>query len=147
MVVRININKLTVLLVIVLLSISCNKNSFDNSDVDCYTYDYSDCNTSRPYDTELKLLFSINKDFTWVPFEIYKGNVDDGELILRDTAWNSTITYIMPIPEKYSVRAKYERNGQIIYAIDGSKLEATSKQICDSSCWSVDETEFDLMLH
>ncbi len=130
-----------------MLSVSCNKNSFDNSDEDCYTYDYSDCNTQRPYNTDINLLFSINKDFLWVPFEIYKGTVDQGELLLRDTAWNSKITYTMPIPETYSVRAKYERNGQIIYTIDGAELKATSKQICDSNCWSVDISDFDLMLH
>lgn len=147
MAIRININRFTFLLVIVLISISCNKNSLNSSNVDCTTYNYSDCSTSEPYETELNLLFSINNDFAWVPFEIYKGNVDDGELILRDTAWNSKITYVMPIPEKYSVRAKYERDGKIIYTIDGAELKATSTQICDSICWTVDNAEFDLMLH
>jgi hypothetical protein len=147
MALRINKNKLAFILIMILLSVSCKKGSFDSSDVDCYTYDYSDCSTTRPYDTELNLLFTINKEFTWVPFEIYKGTVDKGELILRDTAWDNKITYIMPIPETYSVRAIYEINGQTIYAVDGDKLEAASKQICDSTCWSVDITNFDLMLH
>lgn len=142
-----NTNKIGFLLLIILLSVSCNKNLFDNKDVDCYTYDYSDCLTSKPYEAEVNLIFSINKDFHRVPFEIYKGNVDNGELLLQDTAWDSKITYVMPIPETYSIRAKYEHNGQIIYAIDGAELKATSKQICDSTCWSVDVTDFDLMLH
>jgi len=147
MAIIINTNKFGFLLLIILLSISCNKGTFDNSDVDCYTYDYADCSTTRPYEAEVNLIFSINNDFNWVPFEIYKGTVDKGELLLRDTAWNSKITYVMPIPETYSVRAKYERNGQIIYAIDGAELKASSKQICDSICWSVDIKDFDLMLH
>lgn len=147
MAIRINTNKLSFLLLISLLIISCNKGAFNNRDVDCNTYDYSDCSTSEPYETEVNLVFSINNDFNWVPFEIYKGTVDKGELLIRDTAWNSKITYVMPIPETYSVRAKYEYNGQIIYTIDGAKLKATSEQICDSICWSVDVNDFDLKLH
>ena len=147
MALRTNIKLLSALLVTIILSTSCNKDSAKYSDVDCDTYDYSDCQSIEPVETDLKLLFTINKNYSWVPFEIYKGSVDKGELVLRDTAWNSTITYVMPIPEKYSVKAIYELNGQTIYTIDGAKLEATSVPVCDSNCWSVAVSEFDLRLH
>ncbi len=145
--IKISNNKLLVLLVIVLVSTSCNKGSFDDSDVDCYTYDYSDCETQRPREAEVDFFFTINNNFNWVPFELYKGNVDNGELILRDTAWNSKVTYVMPIPETYSVRAIYERNGETIYTVDGDRLDVLSKQVCDSICWTINVDNFDLRLH
>jgi hypothetical protein len=53
----------------------------------------------------------------------------------------------MPIPEYYSVRAKYQVGNKIIYTVDGAKIDKWEVQKCDSICWEVDKVTLDLTIH
>lgn len=134
----------TTLLFVVLSFSSCTK----VEDIpDCDIYNYADCNTLEPMNADMKINFTISKDIRWVAFEIYKGTVDEGEIIVYDTAWDSEITYFMPIPEYYSVRAKYQNGNTITYTVDGAKLDKNEVQKCDSICWEVSEVTLDLRVY
>ena len=127
---------------------ACSKVATNSSSsVDCTTYNYSDCITNQPQVGEMKMSFTINSVYHWVPFVIYKGTADKGEIIVRDTAWDSEVIYMMPIPAQYAVKAKYEFDGKTIYAIDGTKIKAIETQKCDSFCWSVINNKLDVELH
>ncbi|RLD43687.1 MAG: hypothetical protein DRI86_09375 [Bacteroidetes bacterium] len=117
------------------------------SDEDCDTYNYYDCNTVEPFEAELKMKFTISKNIHSVAFEIYKGGFDENNIIVYDTALNSTVTYNMPIPEYYSVRAIYKLEDKILYTIDGVKMDKKSIQKCDSLCWKEANKELDLTIH
>ncbi len=117
------------------------------SEEDCETYNYYDCTTQEPYSAELKMKFSINKNVRWVAFAIYKGGFDENNVIVYDTAWDSSVIYDMPIPEYYSVRAIYKIDGKTIYTIDGIKMDKKSVQKCDSICWKEVNKELDLTIH
>ena len=113
---------------------------------DCETYNYYDCNSVEPFEAELKMSFTISKNIHWVAFEIYKGGFDENNIIVYDTAWNSTVTYNMPIPEYYSVRAIYKLEDKTLYTIDGVKMDKKSVQKCDSVCWKDANKELDLTI-
>jgi len=131
------------LLTIILFS-SCEQTV---SNEDCETYNYYDCNTVEPFEAELKMSFTISKNIHSVAFEIYKGGFDENNVIVNDTAWDSSVTYNMPIPEYYSVRATYKVDGKTIYTIDGVKMDKNSVQKCDSICWKDANKELDLTIH
>ena len=129
------------------LLFSCDASQSDLPDVeDCEHYDYKDCNTVEPYDAEMIINFSISSKTKYVPFEVYKGYVDDQVLLFRDTSWSDQLSYNMPVNERYSIKAKYKKDGKTIYVIDGGKLKVHSKKVCDSTCWSVDHLELDAIL-
>lgn len=116
------------------------------SEEDCATYNYYDCNTIKPIEADLKFKFSLSPKIKMVAFEIYKGNIEQNNIIIRDTAKSSTVTYIMPIPEYYSARAIYKEDGKTIYVVDGVKMDVKSVQKCDSVCWKDSNEEMDLTL-
>jgi hypothetical protein len=116
------------------------------SDEDCETYNYSDCNTIEPFEAELSMAFSISKNIRMVPFEIYKGSIEENIILLKDTAWSSKVKYTLEIPEYYSVRARYVIDGKTIYTVDGVKMDKKSVQKCDSICWKDSNKELDLTL-
>lgn len=132
------------LLLVSFFLLACEEEHIDGN---CSFYNYSGCNTTEPFMAEMTMKFSITPDIPWVAFEIYEGTIDEGEVIVYDTAWNSQVIYDMPIPQYYSVKAKYELNGNIIYAIDGAEIRKHQERICDSLCWEVDETNLDLVIH
>ena len=131
---------------VIFLFTACEKSYDTISDEDCDTYGYGDCITLAPIEAELKLNFSINKNRQWVAFEIYEGTIDQEKIIVYDTSWNSELTYVMAIPQTYTVKAYYSVSGKTIFAIDGMEMKAKSVQKCDSLCWLLREFRLDLML-
>jgi len=141
-------DKIRILLATLMFSVIIFNTGCDDtvSDEDCETYNYYDCNTIEPYEAELKLTFSISKNITKVPFEIYKGSIEDNNIIVYDTAFSTKLSYTLEIPEYYSVRAKYEIDGKVIYTVDGIKMDKKSVQKCDSVCWKDATKDLDLTL-
>ncbi|RLD66969.1 MAG: hypothetical protein DRI84_03630 [Bacteroidetes bacterium] len=126
---------------------SCERGGADLPNVeDCENYYYEDCNTVEPFEGNLTLIFSINQQVHSVTFEVYKGNVDDGNLFFSDTSWNSSVDYIVPTNEYYSVKATYQVNGKQLHVIDGGSLRKFSRLVCDSTCWAVDDLSLDLSI-
>jgi hypothetical protein len=130
-------------IVLVLFLYSCEETVTDE---DCETYNYYDCNSVEPFEAELTMKFTISKNIHRVAFEIYKGGFDENNIIVYDTARNSTVTYNMPIPEYYSVRAVYKLEDKTLYTIDGVKMDKKSVQKCDSVCWKDANKELDLTI-
>ncbi len=140
------LKKHLVLIYLILVGLSIASCS-EYSDVDCEYYDYHDCDTKEPSNLELNLYFTINQEIQSVPFEIYQGTVDEGTLLLRDTAYDHEVVYSMPVPNTYSVRAIYSKQDRTIYVVDGDKMKAKSQVRCDSTCWESTVYKFDLMIH
>jgi hypothetical protein len=134
----------TSLIIISLLAFSGCKEQFDEED--CITYNYDDCNTVRPRIAELKMHFTISRDIHSVVFEIYKGTVDNGTVIITDTAFDSEVIYLLPIPEYYSVRAIYKLADKTLYAVDGKEIKVEKENRCDSTCYSISDTNLDMII-
>lgn len=104
------------------------------------------CNTFQPVDGELVVRVTIDADHPSVPIAIYFGPFESGVLALRDTLTTERQTYIVPIDEKMSVTAEYRDGADVIFAIDGDEVTSSSTVNCDSTCWTVQNAQVDLML-
>jgi hypothetical protein len=123
---------------------SCKKRIFEPDD--CFSYDYRDCETWEPYLSLCSFKFTINDQVQNVPFIIYKGKMEDGDVLFYDTARGEDIVYYDLNFGYYSVRAEYKYNGKTVYAVDGGELEKWSQNICDSVCWGWDSLHLDVRL-
>ncbi len=108
-----------------------------NNSVDCSSYDYSDCNTVEPFDGRLFINLSINSENPAVPITIYKGKLEDNDVILKDTVTTDKYDTLLPIDNYYTVTAKYKKGNTVIVAVDGDKISKNKTKTCDSTCWSV----------
>jgi hypothetical protein len=119
----------------ILFLASCSENT--NNNVDCTTYDYSDCNTTEPFDGRLYVSLSINSENKAVPVIIYKGKLEDHDTIVVDTITTEKFDTLLPINNYYTVTAKYIKGGSTIIAVDGNKISKSKSYTCDSICWTV----------
>jgi len=113
---------------------------------DCSNYDYSDCETNKYSTSFIYLSFSISEQYTEIPFELYRGNVDEGELILQDTSKSNELTLEGEFDVFYSVKAKYQNGENSYYVIDGGEAKRWSQKVCDSTCWHYEDLDLDLSL-
>ena len=122
-------------LFIVLLSFcSCQE---DQVNVDCSTYDFSNCNTTEPFYGSLKIKLTINSENTKVPIVIYKGSVESNVVEYIDTLSTTEFNIDLPLSSYYSVTAKYRSGSKTIIAVDGDDVIKKISNICDSTCWSI----------
>lgn len=135
------LSKFLWLLILFFGFISC-KNKY--SDVDCVSYDYSDCTTIEPDEAVLKIRVTINSENTHVPVFIYKGPIEDSIVVSVDTINTQELVISLPVNEYYSAKAIYKKNSQQIIAVDGDKIEKKGTSVCDSTCWSVNEGKINL---
>jgi len=106
----------------------------------CYT------DVSNTYNIEIKITFD-SENYA-VPITVYKGDIDNGEIIIQDTAYSSPYyTDDLFFGHKYSAIAKYSHKGRIIYAVDGRELRKKyEKSSCDDPCYVIKGDVLDLRL-
>ena len=122
---------------------SCNK---DNT-VDCTTYDFSNCNGIEPNYTDITITITKQNKNSKVQVWLYKGKYGQSEeLLFFDTVTDVGTKVNVRLNADYYAKAKYEKDGNIIFAIDGSYLKKVAKTICDSTCWEIKGDAIDLRL-
>ncbi len=126
-----------------LFLISCNK----DYNVDCSTYDYSNCNTLEPTNADITITITMQNIYSKVPIWLYKGKFGDNqELIYADTISKAETKFNLQLNQDYYAKAEYIKDGKKIYAVDGSFLKKVGKTICDSTCWIIKGDAIDLRL-
>jgi len=113
--------------IIAFVIISC-ENISDES-VDCETYDFSKCNTTEPAEGKIFVKLTINSENTAVPLYIYKGKLEENNIIYYDTISSASFDTLLPVDNYYTVAAKYKKGN-----------------VCDSVCWSVEDAEVNVKL-
>jgi hypothetical protein len=117
-----------------------------NNNVDCSTYNYSDCNTKEPFVGDIYVKLTINSENPAVPITIFNGKLEDNVVVLRDTARSEKYDTLLPVGNYYTVTAKYKKGSSTIIAVDGDKISKTKTTTCDSVCWSVTSGNIDVRL-
>ncbi len=110
--------------------------------------DCSNCFPDIGAKYNLKISVSINAENQLVPITVYKGTIDNGEVISTDYTSESTY-YSIPVKfgEYYSAEARYRDKGRVIYAVDGRKLiKSYHKSGCDEACYEINGEKLDLRL-
>jgi len=135
-----NLTIISIILVAVLTPSSCEDFKLL---VDC-----DKCYTDVPNKYNLEIKVTLDKENPFVPITLYKGKIDNGEVIQEDTIYAQPYyTIDVKFKEYYSVIAKYRHNGRVIYAVDGRKLsKKLDESSCSKSCYVISGDELDLRL-
>lgn len=135
--------KIYIIIFLIIVLVGCNK----DYNVDCTTYDYSNCNTIEPTSADYTVTISKQSKDSKVPVWLYKGKYGDShELIFYDTILEVETKFNLILNNDYYAIAKYVKDGRIIYAVDGSYLKKVGKPVCDSTCWIIKGDAVDLRL-
>jgi hypothetical protein len=119
--------------------IGCNEKIF-TGDVNC-----NDCYTEKPDSVDLIVHISIDNDT--IPVVLYKGTIDEGELIDTFDCWENIVYFYVKADEYYSAKAIYKTSNHYVFAVDGieQKLKKVSST-CDEACWVIEDVDLFLEL-
>lgn len=113
--------------------------------VDCNEC-YSLKEVSNGYSIEIKV--TIDSENKAVPITLYRGDIDNGEIISEEIAYSSTyFTELLEFGNHYSAIAKYFHKGRTIFTVDGKMLKKKyEKSSCDNPCYIIQGDVLDLRL-
>jgi hypothetical protein len=130
------------LLFSVLVIVSCEDKNFESNN-DPYVY----CDTIEPFVGYVQIKLTVNQENQKIPLIIYRGEIDDNDVVYIDTISVSYYEIELPVDEYYSAKAEYHSGDKTIYAIDGDKLSKSYNVIGDSTCWTIKKAKLDLNLN
>lgn len=128
-------------LIIMFISNSCGGDGIGNScdpDKICYT--------EKPTVLYADLKLSSRSNIDSIKVNYYRGNVDDGELLITFFTEASNEYIESPVGHNYSAEAIYYLKDKTIIVVDGHRIRASSFTNCDDTCWNWDDIEFEMEL-
>jgi hypothetical protein len=107
--------------------------------------DCGDCTPEEPATDYLLIRLSENNPTATI--NVYEGELEDGVLLNSANPPNDSYRIDVRLNKKYTVTARYERNGKIYTAVDSAipRTKFTETQ-CEDACWYVYDNELDLRL-
>ena len=131
-----------ILLLILIVSFSCEKQNFENLGlyVNC-----SDCLPAGTVSSNIEVLLDQNAD--GVRVKLWEGNLDDSILISSNIAYYSTYSFDVKVDKRYTVTATYYISGNKYIAIDSviPRVKLAKKK-CYDPCFYVYDRICDLRL-
>ncbi|MBN3034261.1 MAG: hypothetical protein JW861_01645 [Bacteroidales bacterium] len=119
----------TVLFVVVLWG--CERDTAYLPGVDC-----EKCYQEKPEWGPLEIRVTVSEAYPFVPVTIYKGNIENNDVEYQDTTWQDPYIIDVPVDRYYSVTAQYQKDGHILYSVDGGKFRVRkSESACDEPCY------------
>lgn len=94
-----------------------------------------ECNTSIIDSGDVKVRISYKSGQPGIPVILYKGYVEDKEIVWQDTVFQSEIFIYMPVGERYAAEAYYQTSGKTVVALDGKKLKNDTYRECGTKCY------------
>lgn len=127
--------------------VACNsdyKNNWESDDCN-----YSDCNTVEPVFADVSVTFTRNEANPSPTIYVKRGFYDNGVII--DTIKTDTVSgfwadIMLTVDFQYTFYTKYIDGKDTIIAIDGGYVRKKSRKECDTICWSVENTMFNIKL-
>jgi len=131
-----------------ILLFGCNNDNLKDSsyDDDC---DYSSCETVEPFYTDISIKFTRNAENPNPTIYLMNGYYDEGSIIdsiETDTVSGKIASKSVLLNFQYTVFIKYISGTDTIIAIDGDYVHKNTYNECDSICWAVYNTKFNLKL-
>lgn len=118
---------ITVLSGLILLIPSCFK---DNSN--CTVS--SSCYTQKIDSGDVHIRVSYQPGQAGVPVILYKGYVEDQQVLWQDTVYQQDVYLYMAVGERYAAEAYYY-GSQAVVALDGKKLKNDTHKECGTKCY------------
>jgi len=113
-----------------------------NNGADCVTSD--DCNTYK-YDSGYVYINTSYMDGgAGVPVILYKGYVEDNNILWADTVYETRLTFWLPIKSRYAAEGYYRVGQQLFITLDGKKLKDDTYEDCGTKCYQEPSMSLDL---
>lgn len=140
------------LLVLILLFSACSnqvKSNYDGVSSDYSDCDYYNCDSEEPFSTQIYVKFTRNSENPNPVIYLKNGYYDSGEVV--DTFKTISIAgnvanFNVSLNQQYTVYTDYKLGDKNITAIDGKLVMKKSRVECDSTCWSITNTVFNIKL-
>lgn len=130
--------KLILGILLILALLSCDEKIF-TADVDC-----DECYSYELEEADLVITLTLNYKYRSVPFTVYKGNIEDNNIVLQDTVDYSPVYVNVPVNKRYSVKAEYNYQGKVLYVVDGTNLKTKSvADACSEKCYVIENEDLD----
>jgi hypothetical protein len=137
------LNAISLCGITMLLAIACETGTPRDSACD-------PCLSAAPDSGELIISFTINSQHFKVPFTVFRGDFEDGIVVLDDTAFVSEVSLFLKSDQYYSVVAEYQQKGTTTRVVDGAKIKKRKRQCTDPEnaestivCWYVSPGRID----
>ncbi len=109
--------------------------------------DCDKCYTDKPEYARVTIKFTIDDENPYVVYTLFDGSIDDGNVIMVDTAYDSNVYWDLDVNRNYSAIAEYNCKGRTIYAVDGTKLRTKlDKSSCSDQCYIILGDRLDVRL-
>lgn len=97
------------------------------------------CIIDEPETGDFDITFTINNKYDTVPFKIFDGNYESGELLFIDTATTEIVEYTLYTETDYAVAAEYDNDGKKVIVINSGRIKTRriSCQDYDNSAHSI----------
>lgn len=79
-----------------------------------------------------------------IPVILYRGNIEDNEILWADTVFTNRITFYLPNKTRYAAEAYYQVGSQLYITLDGKKLKQKTTNDCGATCYSESSITLDL---
>lgn len=132
---RIHVNIALTILFSILIGFSCSK---DDGTCDENVF----CDT-LPYDSGW-LNVKVSFDGNGIPIKLYRGLIEDGNLISEDTAYDDVYYYYLPLNNRYSAEAYYNEAFHTVIALNSVRLKQSSFYNCGEECYEEADIDLDL---
>jgi hypothetical protein len=102
------------------------------------------CN-QEPIDSgEVHIDISYIEGGAGIPVILYRGNIEDNEILWADTVFTNRITFYLPNKTRYAAEAYYQVGSQLYITLDGKKLKQKTTNDCGATCYSESSITLDL---
>ncbi len=140
-----------IFLILLLFSFGCFQKHALMLEEDYGDCDYSACNSVEPRIAVLEVKFTRTSFQPDPLIFLYLGRYEENtvlDTIRTDTVPEYRDFALIPvnIGHYYTVVAKYIRDKDTIYAVDGSYVTKTFYYVCDSICWEVKGNRLNIKL-
>jgi len=109
-------------------------------------YAPADCQRVKPGTGYLIVQCTVNNAHPSVPIKMYRGDYDQGIVVLRDTLAAPETEFEMPVGTRYSVMATYLSGADTVLVLDTAELSVDSDDYEDATCYYVKTKRIDVRL-
>jgi hypothetical protein len=109
-------------------------------------YAPENCRRAKPDTGSMVVKCTIDETFHRVPITIFRGDYEQGIVVLRDTLTTRETEYEMPVSKRFTVMAFYAIGRDTILVLDSTELRVFSDEYEDATCYRVDTGTVDVRL-
>lgn len=133
--------KISAILILLIATFSCEQKVF------IFNVNCEECYYPEPDTADLIMNFTINEENPFVPYILYRGDIEENKIDFIDTAYSEQEFLASEIDLEYSIKAFYKKGSQTIIVVDGDKLKTSrTNDVCDYECWIIKGGILDLTL-